>query len=384
MNGLATASFFGFGALLVLFGANANDIIRDFELDYADFGLVASIFSIGIGSGILCGGPIADRLPRRPLFALSCAGVAIATFGLGPSIGFGALLVLAFSIGFGAGFYETVLNAVIVEQSRDQAARRLLFVHAAATLGASVTPFAIGLLRAPLALDWVDSFRAAGVFHLLLGCGLPFLPNRPTPVVESERSPRMTLVPGAGASGRLLLSVICAVTFIYVGVETSLTFFVADYARSQMALAPARSSEMIGFFWIGLLLGRLAVGLVPRPPNAALTAILALLASVTLSAFLLGWGALPELALTSTGFALGGVFPIMIGLAGVSRPDATGSSVALAAGLGSVGGFTIPWLTGILATRTSLSIALLSLAVWLVLLAAACGIVHRYPRRLRR
>ena len=57
MNSLANAAFFAFGALLVLFGANASDIIRDLSLDYADFGLVASMldnFSVaGLGSAIL-------------------------------------------------------------------------------------------------------------------------------------------------------------------------------------------------------------------------------------------------------------------------------------------------------------------------------------------
>jgi fucose permease len=148
-----------------------------------------------------------------------------------------------------------------------------------------------------------------------------------------------------------------------------------------LALDAGRAAEMIGFFWIGLLLGRLTVGLVPRPPSASTTAMLALTASVMLTAFLSHWGPAPELILTSTGFALGGVFPIMIGFAGASRPDATGRSVALAAGLGSIGGFTIPWLTGILATRISLTIALFSLSLWLVLLAVACAIVHRHPRR---
>jgi fucose permease len=374
MNGLATASFFAFGALLVLFGANASDIIRELDLDYGNFGLVASMLSMGIGCGILCAGPAVDRLPRRPLFAISCGGVALTNFSLGPETGFTVLLVASFLIGFGAGFYETLLNTVIVEQAREQAPRRLLFIHSAATLGASVTPFAIGLLREPLALDWYDSFRAAGALHLILLFGLPLLPTGPEghalPTKEtSESSP--------DRAGRFLLMAICATTFIYVGVESALTFFISDYARSELALDTGRSSSMVGFFWIGLLIGRLTVGLAPRAPSAGTTAILALLSSAVFAAFLSPFSLGPEFSLTLVGFFLGGVFPIMIGLAGLARPGATGSSVALAAGLGSIGGFVIPWLTGILATETSLRTALLTLSAWLLVLASASSIVYR-------
>jgi fucose permease len=376
MNSLATAAFFAFGALLVLFGANASDIIRDLSLDYADFGLVASMLSMGIGCGILCAGPLSDRLPRRPLFVVSVGSVAIATFWVGPTTGYSTLLVVSFAIGFGAGFYETLLNTVIVEQSGTLAPRRLLFVHSAATLGASVTPFAIGLLREPLSIVWYDSFRAAGCLHVALLFGLPLLPATTRVPMNSETERELP-----ESDGRLLLAAICAVTFVYVGVESALTFFVADFAQNDLGLAASRASAVVGFFWLGLLIGRLAVGLAPRTPSAGSTALLALVSAAIVAAFFLG-GPLPaELAMSLIGFFLGGVFPIMIGMAGMARPGATGLAVSLAAGLGSLGGFAIPWLTGVLATRTSLATALSALSVWLFLLVIASVIVHRRHAR---
>ena len=376
MNSLATAAFFAFGALLVLFGANASDIIRDLSLDYADFGLVASMLSMGIGCGILCAGPLSDRLPRRPLFLCSVGGVALASFWVGPATGYATLLIVSFAIGFGAGFYETLLNTVIVEQSGTAAPRWLLFIHSAATLGATVTPFAIGLLREPLSVSWYDSFHAAGSLHVALLFGLPLLPVAARVRANPEAHPTLP-----ESSDGFLLGTICTVTFVYVGVESALTFFVADYAQNDLGLAPGRASGVVGFFWLGLLIGRLAIGLAPRSPSAGTTALLASVSASVVATFFLG-GSLPaEIAMLLIGLFLGGVFPIMIGLAGMTRPGATGLAVSLAAGLGSLGGFAIPWLTGILATSMNLAAALAMLSAWLLLLVIASVIVHHRHAR---
>lgn len=398
MNGLAVAAFLSFGALLVLFGANASEILKALELDYSEFGLLASMLSLGIGSGILIAGPLVDRFPPRPLFIAACACVALTSLLLGPETTYRVLLAATFLLGLGAGFYETLLNAVIVDRAGVGAPRQLLFIHSAATLGASLTPFIIGLLREPLSLVWYDSFRAAGVLHVALIFATPLLPQK-RGVAKDSASPSSTrsdrietgkrpadahfsdaAPTGSGhrfSNENLMLAAICSATFLYVGVESALTFFVGDFAENTRGIASDRAAGVVGFFWIGLLAGRLTIGLSPREPSARLTAVLSLAASTVVGAFFAGFSGQPELAMALTGFSLGGVFPIMIGLAGQTRPGASGTAVGLAAGIGSLGGFVIPWWTGLLATRFGLQTALLSLAVWIGLLALASFTVYQ-------
>ena len=80
--------------------------------------------------------------------------------------------------------------------------------------------------------------------------------------------------------------------------------------------------------------------------------------------------------MAGVGFFLGGVFPVMIGLAGIAFPSSAGTAVGLAGGLGSLGGFVVPWLTGRLANGIGLSLALASLGVWLLALVAAAAVVR--------
>lgn len=393
VTALAVASFLAFGALLVLYGANSSELIRQLGLDYADLGLLGSMLSLGLGVGIVVAGPISDRLPRRPLYVASCLVVLAATTTLGTATDYSALLLHTAAIGFGAGFYETILNALIVEEFDERAPRRLIFIHSAATLAASATPLLFEFARSFTPLAWHDTFRIIGFLHAGLIIAVAFVPMRASSRIVARAVSAADEAMGKKADtanrrpdDRLALAAVCVATFAYVGVESSLTLFVADHAVQDLGLEAARAARTISAFWGGLLIGRLAIGLSPRRAGPGTTAALAALGAGIVSAFGLGWIGPPELAMAAVGFCLGGVFPIMIGLAGIALPSSAGTAVGLAGGLGSLGGFVVPWLTGRIATQATnapeagLSIALASLGAWLGLLVLAAAFVRRRER----
>lgn len=374
MTSLAVASFVAFGSLLVLFGANSTEIIRNLGLDYASFGLVGSTLSLGLGLGIVSSGPITDRLPRRPLYMTSCAIVLSASISLSPNTSYASLLLHTFAIGFGAGFYETVLNALIVEEFGSHAPRRLIFVHAAATFSAAITPLAFEGLRTATPLAWYDTFRLVGLIHFALILGSLFVRMRPSP--RKTRDTASGRAEERQSDDRVALAAVCLAAFAYVGTESAISLFVADYTTSNLGLDAGRAAQSISAFWGGLLVGRLAIGFSPRAPGAGTTGMLALCAALVIGLFGAGFLTVPEFAIALVGFFLGGVFPVMIGLAGLALPSSAGVAVGLAGGLGSLGGFAIPWLTGRLAEEAGLSFALTSLTGWLLVLSFAAGIVR--------
>ena len=373
---LAVASFLAFGALLVLYGANASELIETLGLDYEEFGRVGAMLSLGLGVGIIAAGPLVDRLPRRPLFLAACGLVLVATTTLGPDSSYGALLAHTVAIGFGAGFYETVLNALIVEDLGPRAPRRLIFVHAAATAAASATPLLFEFLRGLSPLFWYDTFRMVGTLHAFLILGALFVPmGAPRAFaneVETTNHPASTR-----RDDRRSLYAVCLACFAYVGVEAAATLFVADHATSVLGLGEERAARTISAFWGGLLVGRLAIGLSPRPIGGGTIAALAAVAAGFFVLFGQGWISSPEMAMAVIGFFLGGVFPVMIGLAGIALPSSPGLAVGLAGGLGSLGGFVVPWVTGVIAQSTSLSFGLMTQGGWLALLVAGAVIAGR-------
>jgi fucose permease len=89
---------------------------------------------------------------------------------------------------------------------------------------------------------------------------------------------------------------------------------------------------------------------------------------ILIGAALSGWPAI-ELVYFASGIALGGVFPMLISLTAQRFPHARGTATGFAVGVGSIGGFVVPWLTGTLGDAAGIVIAFGSLALWPALIA---------------
>ena len=62
---------------------NDDEMARALDLDLAGSGLLVSFLALGLGVGVVAGGPLVDRFPRRPAFvgAMLLAGVPLLCAG---------------------------------------------------------------------------------------------------------------------------------------------------------------------------------------------------------------------------------------------------------------------------------------------------------------
>jgi fucose permease len=370
---LGFAAFLLFGVMLVLVGASQAELARDLRLDLAGSSLLASFLAIGLGVGVAGAGPLVDRLPRRPLFVASSLGAAAALLSVDTSMGPARASLLLAAVGIALGAYETLLNAAIGEAHGARAAKPLILVHSAATLGAMFGPALAALSAARL--DWSASFRLVGAAHALLAVvalAVPF----PPPARRPER--RELLPPGAA---RALLP-FALISFAYVGVETALTVLAVPYATVALALPEARGLAAISAFWGGLLAGRLALLLAPGRIDSRYLAAAGAAGALILGAGVAARIAAIELLFAAAGGALGLVFPVMVALAGVRAGPAHGTAIGLVVGAGALGGFALPWLHGALGDAAGPAAAVGALAAWSALVAAAA--LRVLPERARR
>jgi fucose permease len=357
-------AFLVFGVVLVLVGANQEALARDLGLDLARSGLLASALALGIGIGVIGSGPLADRFPRRPLFIGAALLAGSALLLVEPAMSFERAFLHVALMGLGIGMHETLLNASVADRFGPRAARPLVLVHAAATLGAVLAPPLIGWL-ARADQHWTASFRATGIAQLLLAAAALRV-RFPEPARAGSAhgsAPRSVLAPA--------LLPFLVVGFGYVGVESTLTVFAAPYASDALALAPQRGLTSISAFWLGLLAGRIGILLLRREIGAGWLLGAGLLGALVLGA---GFGAAlrqVELVFGLGGLALGLVFPVMIALAAERFPQSRGTATGLVAGAGALGGFVVPWLHGILGDQAGIAIALETLALWCVAIAVA-------------
>ncbi len=370
---LGFSAFLLFGFVLVLAGANQDGLSADLGLDLERFGLLGASLSLGIGLGVLAAGPIVDRWPRRPLLVASLVLCALSLLTAERDMGFGRALAHLFVMGFGGGLYDTLLNAVAVERYREEAARWISLLHSGATLGAVASPLWIGALG-----DWLLSFQVGGGAFVALAAVAAVVPL-PPPQRHAPSAPADVRSPASGPVFNPTIAALCAVGFAYVGIEAGLTLFAVPYGEEVLGLGADRGRRGISAFWLGLLVGRLALAALPRPPGAAWLTGMGVGGTLLLAAGPLL--ALPslELWLAVVGLALGGVFPLMVTLAGQRVPHAPGMATGLVAGLGSLGGFAIPWLVGALAEYRGTAAAVASLAAASAAVAIAAWLA-RMPR----
>jgi fucose permease len=333
---LGSAAFLLFGVLLVVLGACHSGLSDSLELDHTAFGLLGSALSAGIATGVLIAGPLVDRYPRRPLFLGSTLIVAAAMGSVEPHMSFARALMVP--------------------------------------VGAMVTPWLVSQTGG--AAEWIDFFRLIGVAFLALSVwvacvSLPAPAHQPA---EHVRSPVAAFV-------RPAFLALCVVALAYIGIEAALTLFAVPYATDGLGLGEAHGQRAISAVWLGILIGRFLLMLPSRAVDARVLIGSGLLGAVLIAAGVSLAVTPIELVMGACGLALSGVFPLMIALAGQLVPEAPGKAVALVAGLGSIGGFVLPPLTGAIADELGISTAMASLALWCALIAVAGAVAQREARR---
>jgi fucose permease len=276
------------------------------------------------------------------------------------------VLVASAGIGLGAGLYETLLNAVVPERRPESAAARLSLLHAAATLGAALGAPALGALAQRGGFAWAYTVLGAGFAGVaLLGLGVRF-PDSP-----HEPLPRSHAYQGAALRG---VARWAWIAFCYVGLETALSVFAAPYATS-LGLDAARGVRALSAFWLGLLLTRVGFALLRGQASPSHLRRAGLAGALVLGAGV--WvGGPPELLFLGTGLALGVVFPVVVVLAGNAVPNRRATAVGFVVGMGSVGGFVVPWAAGVLGDRLGAPALLAALA----LLGGSIALAARTPR----
>lgn len=369
---LGFASFLLFGVLLVLVGASHVEISLALDLSLSQTSALGAAVALGLGAGLTLGGPLVDRWPRRPLFQGAVALVAVSLLAIEDDMRFGRAFAQLALAGAGAGLYETVLNAGAIQRFGGGANRPIAFMHGAATLGAMAAPLGVGWALG--VASWTAAFHGLGVAHalLLLASFSVRIPDPPPP-------PTLQAAPAGSLRSPVLVALGLA-AFAYVGTEVALTLLAVPYATEALGLAAGRGRVAISVFWLGLLTGRLALAVVGSRADERVLVVVGGAAAAVLA---LGFGSgAPwlEAQCAVVGLLLGGVFPLLVSVTGQRFPEHRGTALGLVTGFGSLGGFAIPWLAGLVGEDAGLPAAVGGLALACLAMSAAAFVVRWYSR----
>jgi fucose permease len=293
------------------------------------------------------------RLRRNlPLgYASMTAGVLlliVAGRPVGASLGHTLALTAFAMVGLGVGLSVTATNLTVGVMTdsgagRGERARRISIVNLWWGIGAVVCPWVVAACeragRVPQLLLGLAAGTAA-IFALLLAQW-----REPEPVPNGLG--RASLRSEAG-----VLVFFAAFLFLYVGVETVVGGWITTYGHRFSGLTVARASLIVSLYWIALLVGRWlgAWALKAAPERVVLLPALVLSLAAVTGLVTPHSTAVVLVAVAAAGAGFGPVFPIAVSrmLGRVRDHRNTGWVFAVTAS----GGAVLPWLTGLVSTRT--------------------------------
>ena len=371
--------FLAAGIATVMLGPLLPALIQRWHIQDAQAGTLFTASFIGQ----FCGAWVATRNLRASILygsaitAAGCAAIAWAAFGIAH--------IAMFSIGLGLGAGLTAGNVIAGTAIPASRTRLIAALNVAWGLGAIACPL---LVR----LSGIQNFffvtaAALGVASLL-SIIIPRTPQAEFPAV-AEITQQSTATQTSAAHPRMPLPLIrllffAIAAFLYVGVENSLGGWLPSYAvRTNPTLRPSSISLC---FWIAELAGRILVtGLMSLLDEAILYRLCLALLILTqiLLCTIAHIAAAGVVALTIfAALTLAPLYPLLTSflLARTGNHPKLGVLFACA----SIGGATLPWLTGVVSTHLGgLRVGLLIPATGAALLLFLSATITAPPAKFR-
>jgi fucose permease len=333
-------------------------------------GRIGATTFIGLVSGILLMGPLADRLGAKPFAVganlLIAAGLAV--LGLAPS--YPTVLAAVFIMGRGAGILDLVLSPIISALQPERRTSAMNWLHSFYSVGAVATILA-GSLMLRMEVGWRSI--ALGLIAVPVIVGLGFLGVKVPPLVaegrERTRLRRLCRQP--------YFIVALAAVFLAGATELGMAQWLAAYAEVGLGFSKWTGGMALLAFSVAMAVGRMGAGVLGHRVAAIPLMIACCLAAAGLFviACFAPWPPVALVACVGVGLACSCLWPSMLGTAADRFPQGGASMFGLLAALGNFGGIFMPWVVGVaadlsamrwgLGTATLAPLGMVLLLVWM-------------------
>jgi MFS transporter, FHS family, glucose/mannose:H+ symporter len=360
---VAHAAFVPTGIVTVLLGPALPALSARWMLTDAQAGAFFLAQFVASTIGVLLSGALIPKAGYRVAMILGlmfmAAGVAFVPLG-SRFVGLAAVACY----GIGVGLTIPTCNLLVAEVNPATRASALSLLNFSWTVGAVACPFLLAPFQRAGKVSTFFLALAGFVFLVALSLAWVKLPE----AIATNTSASQPSTPLLGLLVKPTAIVLGTLFFVYVGTENAVGGWLASYAKRLADHPGTIWVTTPSYFYGGLLAGRALapvllrrvseVRLVRTSVATALLGLILLLASHSMG-WVLGFAAL-------IGFGLAAIYPITISLlTNCFGPAASrvGSVMFVLASFGAAG---MPWLVGVLSTRTS------SLAVGLAVPLGGC------------
>jgi fucose permease len=248
--------------------------------------------------------------------------------------------------GMGLGFALPSTNLLIVEMVSERQSSALNLLNLSWTLGALAGPFAIKVLMHPIGVRGFLVLLAV----LVLVIGVSEVVSFPKGNIVSADTRRGKL----GSTSRISFGLLMFFfMFLYVGIENGYVGWIPTFSIRSQQTSGTWTAIVNSSFWAALLLGRLSAPLVLRRVGERVVVVAGLVVAgigIILSVISPSLLVL-EIGVLLSGLGMSAVFPTTIAI--FTEWFGTGGSGGAILGLCGLGGAVVPWLVGVVSTRSA-------------------------------
>lgn len=287
-------------------------IKAEFNLDYAQAGLVVSAFSIPYALSQLPAGLITDKIGAKRMITISIVGIGICGILVGLSQSYAMMLVFLGMMGLVGGGYHPSAPPLIASTVPPNIRGKAFGFH---LIGGNSSFFLAPLIGAGIASawGWRGSFLGLAVPTILFGIVFYFIISRTIKprfeAAETKTSPALKQAP----NWKFQLVLFLCLTAVVSALSMSSTSFIAVFAQDHFMISAAAAAAYVGLnnfggIWAGPLGGYLSdrIGQIPTMLISCIgmAPIIFLLVLVPYGApfvvLLLLWGGLNSIRLPTT------------------------------------------------------------------------------------
>jgi fucose permease len=379
---IACLGMLAFGIVLTTLGAVLPSVIERFGIDKAAAGSLFLLMTFGILLGSIVFGPIVDRNGYRGMLLLAIALIVVGLEGIAFAPSMGSLRVAVALIGFGGGIINGGTNALVADVSAEGRTAGLSLLGVFFGVGAVGVPFTLGNLLGIFSYSTIIAVVGALVV-------VPLLLTAATPFPAPKQPQGFPLAAAKGLVRDPVLLMMGVMLFLESGMEITVGGWTATFFKEELQIADQRALVYLSLYWLGMMLARMALGLVLR--HAAATRVLLSCLTVAFAgASLLIATRTPSLAALGVfllGVGFSATFPVVLGFVGDRYTALSGTAFSVVIVIALTGGMLLPYATGVLGASYGLRgsfvivpVALVLLATLLVIASSRMSDARRQPR----
>lgn len=363
-----------FGIALISLGSITPDLKEKFSLDDFAAGTLFSILPLGILTGSLLFGPVADKYGFKILIFLSCILLSAGFEGIAFTESSGLLKAAIFLIGLAGGAINGATNALVSDISDYDKTANISLLGVFFGIGALGMPLILGILGESFRFEKIVA--AVGILSFLTGILFAVIKLPPPKIAEK--------IPVAGILAFFkdkVLILIAVFLFFQSSFEGLMNNWTTTYLADHLLVPQDEALYGLSLFVAGMVIMRLITGTILRniPVRRILIAslIFVLLGIICIKSGISSGTALTGFMLVGAGLACG--FPVMLGFTGARYASLSGTAFSFVLTIALLGNMVINYCMGVISMKYGIShLITVTFAEMIILTILGLLIVKKY------